>query len=165
MRIKRLGTTGLKVSEVCLGTMTFGNQAEQETAFAIMDLAEQSGINFFDTADVYPGGPQGLTGITEEIVGNWLHERNARDRIVLATKCYGRMGAGPNDQGLSRRHIIAACEASLKRLQTDYIDLYQVHQFDVGTPLDETLRALDDLVRDGKVSYIGCSNFPPSRLP
>src|SRR6202171_3020431 len=88
MKIKRLGTTGLKVSEVCLGTMTFGNQAEQETAFAIMDLAEQSGINFFDTADVYPGGPQGLTGITEEIVGHWLHERNARDRIVLATKCY-----------------------------------------------------------------------------
>jgi aryl-alcohol dehydrogenase-like predicted oxidoreductase len=144
--------------------MTFGNQAEQETAFAIMDLAEQSGINFFDTADVYPGGPQGLTGITEEIVGHWLHERNARDRIVLATKCYGRMGAGPNDQGLSRRHIIAACEASLKRLQTYYIDLYQVHQFDVETPLDETLRALDDLVRDGKVRYIGCSNFHAWRL-
>ena len=159
MRIKQLGATGLKVSEVCLGTMTFGNQANQETAFAIMDLAEQSGINFFDTADVYPGGPQGLTGITEEIVGNWLHERNARERIVLATKCYGRTGPGPNDQGLSRRHIIAACEASLKRLQTDYIDLYQVHRFDAETPLEETLRALDDLVRDGKVRYIGCSNF------
>jgi aryl-alcohol dehydrogenase-like predicted oxidoreductase len=144
--------------------MTFGNQAEQETAFAIMDLADQSGINFFDTADVYPGGPQGLTGITEDIVGNWLHERNARDRIVLATKCYGRMGAGPNDQGLSRRHIIAACEASLKRLQTDYIDVYQVHQVDAETPIDETLHALDDLVRAGKVRYIGCSNFPAWRL-
>jgi aryl-alcohol dehydrogenase-like predicted oxidoreductase len=164
MRIKRLGGTGLKVSEVCLGTMTFGNQADQAAAFEIMDTAEQGGINFFDTADVYPGGEKALVGVTEEIVGNWLRERNARDRIVLATKCYGKMGPNPNDQGLSRRHIVAACEASLKRLKTDYIDLYQVHQFDAETPLEETLRALDDLVRVGKVRYVGCSNFPAWRL-
>lgn len=164
MRIKRLGGTGVKVSEVCLGTMTFGNQADQATAFEIMDVAEQGGINFFDTADVYPGGLSGAVGTTEEIVGNWLHERQARDRIVLATKCYGQMGPNANDQGSSRRHIIAACEASLKRLKTDYIDLYQVHRFDADVPLEETLRTLDDLVRQGKVRYVGCSNFPAWRL-
>jgi 1-deoxyxylulose-5-phosphate synthase len=164
MRIKRLGGTGVKVSEVCLGTMTFGNQADQATAFEIMDAAEQGGINFFDTADVYPGGASGRVGATEEIVGNWLHERQARERIVLATKCYGRTGSNANDQGLSRRHIIDACEASLRRLQTDHIDLYQVHQFDADVPLEETLRALDDLVRTGKVRYVGCSNFPAWRL-
>lgn len=164
MQIKRLGGTGLKVSEICLGTMTFGNQADQTTAFEIMDVAEQGGVNFFDTADVYPGGEAGLVGITEEIVGNWLADRQARERIVLATKCYGKMGPQPNDQGLSRRHILSACEASLKRLKTDYIDLYQVHQFDAEVPLEETLRALDDLVRAGKVRYAGCSNFPAWRL-
>jgi aryl-alcohol dehydrogenase-like predicted oxidoreductase len=164
MRIKRLGGTGVKVSEVCLGTMTFGNQADQATAFEIMDAAEQGGINFFDTADVYPGGPARAVGTTEEIVGNWLHERQARERIFLATKCHGQMGPLANDQGLSRRHIIAACEASLKRLKTDYIDLYQMHRFDANTPLEETLRAFDDLVRAGKVRYVGASNFPAWRL-
>src|SRR5581483_4190637 len=160
MKIKSLGRTGLKVSEICLGTMTFGNQADQETAFAIMDVADQGGINFFDTADVYPlGGDLSMVGRTEEIVGNWLRERNARERIVLATKCRGAMGSGPNDEGLSRKHIISACEQSLRRLQTDYIDLYQVHSTDPSTPIEETLRALDDLVRAGKVRYIGCSNY------
>jgi aryl-alcohol dehydrogenase-like predicted oxidoreductase len=161
MKIKSLGRTGLKVSEICLGTMTFGNQADQATSFAIMDVASQAGVNFFDTANVYPlGGDLSMVGRTEEIVGSWLKERGARDRIVLATKCAGAMGPGPNDQGLSRRHILSACDASLRRLQTDYIDLYQVHWPDPSTPLEETLRALDELVRAGKVRYIGCSNYP-----
>jgi aryl-alcohol dehydrogenase-like predicted oxidoreductase len=160
MNIKQLGRTGLKVSEICLGTMTFGNQADQQTSFAIMDVADQAGVNFFDTANVYPlGGDLGMVGRTEEIIGRWLHERNARERIVLATKCRGAMGGGPNDSGLSRKHIISACEASLRRLQTDYIDLYQVHSPDPTTPIEETLRALDDLVHSGKVRYIGCSNY------
>lgn len=160
MKIKNLGRTGLKVSEICLGTMTFGNQADEQTSFAIMDIADSAGVNFFDTADVYPlGGGLEKVGETEIIVGNWLKQRGARDRIVLATKCRGAMGPGPNDEGLSRRHIIRACEASLKRLQTDYIDLYQVHSPDPSTPIEETLRALDDLVKAGKVRYIGCSNY------
>ncbi|MCX6378492.1 MAG: aldo/keto reductase [Armatimonadetes bacterium] len=161
MQIRSLGRTGLKVSEVCLGTMTFGNQAEEETSFAIMDTAEQAGINFIDTADVYPlGGGISRVGRTEEIVGNWLVARNARERVVLATKCRGAMGARPNEEGLSRKHIISACEASLRRLKTDYIDLYQAHAPDPSTPIEESLRAFDDLVRAGKVRYIGCSNFP-----
>ncbi|GAC1629862.1 MAG: aldo/keto reductase [Ktedonobacteraceae bacterium] len=165
MKTKRLGKTGLKVSEVCLGTMTFGNQADQQTAFEIMDIADESGVNFIDTADVYPLGVDvEELGRTEEIVGSWLRERNARERIVLATKCRGRMGKNPNDEGLGRKHIIAACEQSLRRLQTDYIDLYQVHSPDLGTPIEETLRALDDLVHAGKVRYIGCSNFPAWQL-
>lgn len=160
MKIKRMGRTGLKVSEICLGTMTFGNQADEATSFAIMDIADQSGVNFFDTADVYPlGGDPGSQGRTEEIVGRWLKERAARERIVLATKCRGAMGSNPNDEGLSRKHIISACDASLRRLQTDYIDLYQVHWPDLETPIEETLRALDDLVHAGKVRYIGCSNY------
>ena len=160
MNIKQMGRTGLKVSEVCLGTMTFGNQADQETSFAIMDAADEAGVQFFDTADVYPlGGDPGTQGRTEEIVGNWLKERGARERIVLATKCRGAMGSGPNDEGLSRKHIMSACDASLRRLQTDYIDLYQVHSPDPTTPIEETLRALDDLVHAGKVRYIGCSNY------
>ncbi|HTI16015.1 MAG TPA: aldo/keto reductase [Dictyobacter sp.] len=165
MEIKRLGTTGLKVSEICLGTMTFGNQADQATSFEIMDVADRAGVNFFDTADVYPlGGELTQVGSTEVIVGNWLKERNARERVVLATKCAGKVGEQPNDAGLSRKHIIAACEASLRRLQTDYIDLYQVHFPDLETPIDETLEALDALVRAGKVRYIGCSNFPAWQL-
>lgn len=165
MKTKSLGRTGLKVSEICLGTMTFGNQADEPTSFRIMDIADQAGVNFFDTADVYPlGGDPDANGRTEEIVGNWLRERRARDRIVLATKCRGRMGPGPNDEGLSRRHILRACDESLRRLQTDYIDLYQTHAPDPETPIDETLRALDDLVRAGKVRYIGCSNYPAWQL-
>lgn len=111
MKIKQLGKTGLKVSEVCLGTMTFGNQANQGTAFAIMDVADRAGVTFFDTADAYPlGADEQQLGSTERIVGNWLRERGARERIVLATKCAGQMGDGPNDMGLSRKHVISACE-------------------------------------------------------
>jgi aryl-alcohol dehydrogenase-like predicted oxidoreductase len=159
MKIKRLGRTGLKVSEVCLGTMTFGNQCDEQTSHAIMDKAFDYGVTFFDTADVYPiGGTQESKGRTEEYIGNWLKGR--REQIVLATKFFGEMGAGPNDRGGSRKHIFQAVEASLRRLQTDYIDLYQMHFVDFETPLDETLRALDDLVHSGKVRYIGCSNYP-----
>ncbi len=165
VRIKQFGRTGLKVSEICLGTMTFGNQADEETSFAIMDRAVTVGVFFFDTADVYPlGGGLDHVGRTEEIIGRWLRERGARERIVLATKCRGAMGPGPNDQGLSRKHVVAACEASLRRLGTDYLDLYQVHHPDPATPIEETLRALDDLVHAGKVRYVGCSNYPAWRL-
>ena len=159
MKIKRLGRTGLKVSEICLGTMTFGNQCDEPASHAIMDKAFEHGVTFFDTADVYPlGGGLERAGRTEEFVGTWLKGR--REQIVLATKFNGRMGAGPNDAGGSRKHILQAVEASLRRLQTDYIDLYQMHAPDYETPLDETLRALDDLVRSGKVRYVGCSNYP-----
>jgi len=159
MKLKRLGRTGLKVSEICLGTMTFGNQCDEPTSRAIMDKAFEHGVTFFDTADVYPlGGALEIKGRTEEFVGNWLKGR--REQIVLATKFAGEMGAGPNDRGGSRKHILQAVEASLRRLQTDYIDLYQMHSADFETPLDETLRALDDLVHSGKVRYIGCSNYP-----
>ena len=165
MKIKNLGRTGLKVSEVCLGTMTFANQCDEAASFEIMDVANAAGVNFFDTADVYPlGGGLEKVGQTEVIVGNWIKARGARERIVLATKCRGRMGPGVNDEGLSRRHIVRACEASLKRLQTDHIDLYQFHSPDDGTPIEESLRALDDLVHSGKVRYIGCSNYPAHLL-
>lgn len=158
MKIKPMGRTGLKVSEICLGTMTFGRQCDEATSQAVMDTAVENGVNFFDSADVYPvGGMLDLVGRSEEIVGRWLKGR--REQIVLATKCWGAMGTGPNDSGLSRKHIYHAIEGSLRRLQTDYIDLYQVHAPDPDTPLDETLRALDDLVRQGKVRYLGCSNF------
>lgn len=159
MKIKRLGRTGLKVSEICLGTMTFGNQCDEPTSRAIMDKAFEYGVTFFDTADVYPiGGTLESKGRTEEYVGNWLKGR--REQIVLATKFFGEMGTGANERGGSRKHILRAVEGSLRRLQTDYIDLYQMHQVDYETPLDETLRALDDLVHSGKVRYIGCSNYP-----
>ncbi len=165
VKIREMGRTGLKVSEICLGTMTFGNQADQDTAFAIMDVADEAGVTFFDAADVYPlGGGLERVGRTEEIVGRWLQARGARDRIVLATKCAGRTGPDPNDGGLSRKHIIAACEASLRRLGTDYIDLYQAHSPDPSTPIEETMRAFDSLVQSGKVRYIGCSNYPAWRL-
>lgn len=165
MEIRNLGRTGLRVTEVCLGTMTFGQQCDEATSFRIMDVADDAGVRFFDTADVYPlGGGADRRGVTEEIVGRWLRERGARERIVLATKCRGAMGPGANDEGLSRKHVIAACEASLRRLQTDYIDLYQVHSPDAGTPIEETLRAMDDLVRAGKIRYVGCSNYPAWQL-
>ena len=158
MKIKRLGRTGLRVSEICLGTMTFGNQCDEPTSRAIMDKAFESGVTFFDTADAYPLGATVETlGRTEEYVGRWLKER--REQIVLATKFFLPMGAGPNDRGGSRKHIFQAVEASLRRLQTDYLDLYQMHFPDYETPLDETLGALDDLVHSGKVRYIGCSNY------
>jgi aryl-alcohol dehydrogenase (NADP+) len=154
----RLGRTGLQVSRLCLGTMTFGLQCDEPTAAAILDRAAAGGIDFLDTADVYPlGGDLATQGRTEEIVGRWLEGK--RDRFVLASKCFGRTGPAPFDAGNSRRHIMDAVEASLRRLRTDYLDLYQLHGYDPQTPIDETLTALDDLVRQGKVRYIGCSNF------
>jgi aryl-alcohol dehydrogenase-like predicted oxidoreductase len=154
-----MGRTGLKVTEICLGTMTFGHQCDERTSLAILDRAAEHGVQFLDTADVYPVPPTPETaGRSEEIVGNWL--KGKRDRFVLATKCRMRVGHGPNDEGLSRRHILRAVEDSLRRLRTDYIDLYQPHSPDPDTPLDETLHALDDLVRQGKVRYLGCSNYP-----
>ena len=159
MKIRRMGRTGLKVTEICLGTMTFGHQCDERTSFAILDRAAEGGVLFLDSADVYPVPPSPDTaGRSEEIVGKWLQGK--RDRFVLATKCRMRVGHGPNDEGLSRRHILRAAEDSLRRLRTDYIDLYQPHSPDPDTPLDETLRALDDLVRQGKVRYLGCSNYP-----
>jgi aryl-alcohol dehydrogenase-like predicted oxidoreductase len=165
METKRLGRTGLKVSAMCLGTMTFGNQAGEDTSFAIMDKAWEAGIFFFDSADVYPVIPTLETvGRSEEIIGRWVKARGVRYQLVLATKARGRMGPGPNDQGLSRRHLMEAIDASLRRLGTDYVDLYQVHSPDPETPLEETMRALDDIVRSGKARYVGCSNFEAWRL-
>lgn len=146
------------MSKLCLGTMTFGLQCDESTSEAILDHAAEGGIDFIDTSDVYPlGGDLTTQGHTEDILGRWLTGK--RDRFVVATKCFGRTGPAPFDGGNSRKHIFDAIEASLRRLQTDYIDLYQLHGFDRDTPIDETLGALDDLVRQGKVRYIGCSNF------
>ena len=154
----RLGNTGLLVSKLCLGTMTFGLQCDETTSAAIMDRAADGGITFFDTADVYPlGGGLSTVGRTEEIVGEWL--RGKREKFVVATKCVGPTGPAPWERGSSRKHVLAAVEASLRRLGTDYIDLYQLHAPDPATPIDETLGALDDLVHAGKVRYVGCSNF------
>jgi 1-deoxyxylulose-5-phosphate synthase len=154
----RLGRTGLQVSKLCLGTMTFGLQCDELTSVSILDRAAEGGIDFIDSSDVYPlGGDLTTVGRTEEILGRWLQGR--RDSFIVATKCFGRTGPSPFDGGNSRRHIFAAIDASLRRLQTDYIDLYQLHGFDPATPIDETLGALDDLVHQGKVRYIGCSNF------
>ena len=159
MKTVRMGRTGLKVSEICLGTMTFGYQCDEKTSFAIMNKAAEQGVYFIDTADVYPVPPSIETaGRTEEIVGRWL--KGQRDRFVLATKCRMKVGPDANDEGLSRRHVIKAVDDSLRRLQTDYIDLYQPHSFDAETPIEETLRALDDCVRQGKIRYLGCSNYP-----
>ncbi len=162
MNYRRLGRTGLKVSSICLGTMQFGWSADEQTAHIIMNEAVELGCNFLDTADVYSRWADGNPGgVSEQIIGNWLAAGSVfRDSVVIATKVRGSMGEGPNDQGLSRYHILNAVEASLCRLQTDYIDLYQVHWPDEETPLDETLQALSDLVRSGKVRYIGCSNYP-----
>jgi len=166
MKIKRMGRTGLRVSEVCLGTMTFGSQCDQPTSFAILDTAWEAGVRSSDLSDVYPIPADPKTvGATETIIGNWYQAHpGRRHETVLATKCYFKMGDSPNDAGASRRHILDAVEASLRRLQTDFIDLYQLHAFDANTPLDETLRALDDLVRSGKVRYIGCSNYRAYQL-
>lgn len=157
----RFGRTGLKVSRLCLGTMTFGYQSDRDTSFAILDTAADAGITFLDTADVYPiGGPVEIFGRTEEIIGEWFAARGegTRDRFVLASKCFFPTGPNPWDAGNSRQNIMRAVEASLRRLRTDHLDLYQIHSWDPGTPIDETLRAMDDLVRQGKVRYIGCSN-------
>ncbi len=162
MEYRRLGRTGLKVSKICLGTMQFGWSADATTAHQIMSRAVALGCNFIDTADIYSRWAEGNDGgVSEQIIGDWLAAGSVRrEDIVLATKVRGQMGDGPNDQGLSRLHIIASVENSLRRLQTDYIDLYQVHWPDTETPLAETLSALTDLLRAGKVRYIGCSNYP-----
>jgi aryl-alcohol dehydrogenase (NADP+) len=158
MEHTRLGRTGLKVSRLCLGTMTFGLQSDEPAAVAIADRAAEGGVDFIDTSDAYPlGGDLSTRGVTEEILGRWL--RGRRDRFILATKCFIQTGPAPFDAGNSRKHILDAVDASLRRLQTDYIDLYQLHGYDRDTPIDETLGALDDLVHQGKVRYIGCSNF------
>jgi aryl-alcohol dehydrogenase (NADP+) len=158
MQHVRLGRSGLQVSRICLGTMTFGLQCDESTAIAIMERAADAGVTFLDTADVYPlGGDLTTVGRTEEIVGRWLHGH--RDEYVVATKCFGPMGPRPWDAGNSRRHIMDAIAGSLRRLDTDFVDVYQLHFSDPKTPIDETLGALDDLVRSGKVRYIGCSNF------
>lgn len=158
MEYRKLGNTGLKVTSLCLGTMTFGNQADEITSHAILDKAFDAGVTFVDTADVYPlGSTWEQLGRTEEIIGRWLEGK--RDRVVLATKVHGAMGPGANDKGLSRKHIFQAVDASLRRLRTDYIDLYQAHQVDPDTPVEETLRAFEDLVKSGKVRYIGVSNW------
>ena len=159
----RLGRTGLQVSRLCLGTMTFGLQSDEATAAAILDRAAEGGIDFLDTSDAYPlGGDLTTRGVTEEILGRWLHGK--RDRFIVATKCFAPTGPAPFDGGNSRKHILAAVDASLRRLQTDYIDLYQLHGYDRATPIDETLGALDDLVHAGKVRYVGCSNFMTYQL-
>jgi aryl-alcohol dehydrogenase (NADP+) len=159
MRHVRLGGTGLTVSRLCLGTMTFGLQCDETTSRAILDRAAAAGITFLDTADVYPvGGGFQTVGRTEEIVGRWLEGR--REQCIVATKCGGAMSERPWDRGASRKHVLDAIDASLRRLRTDYVDLYQLHHPDPETPIEETLRALDDVVRAGKARYVGCSNFP-----
>jgi 1-deoxyxylulose-5-phosphate synthase len=146
------------VSRLCLGTMTFGLQSDEATAVAVLDRAADGGIDFLDTSDAYPlGGDLSTRGATEEILGRWL--RGKRDRFIVATKCFAPTGPAPFDAGNSRKHIMSAVDASLRRLQTDYIDLYQLHGYDSNTPIDETVGALDDLVHDGKVRYVGVSNF------
>ncbi len=163
MQHVRLGRTGLQVSRICLGTMTFGLQIDEPSSRAVLDKAADLGVTFLDTADAYPlGGDLSTAGRTEEIVGRWLQGRRAD--YVVATKCFAPMGRNRWDMGNSRRHIMDAIDASLRRLQTDFIDLYQLHFDDPGVPLDETLGALEDVVRAGKVRYIGCSNFLAYRL-
>jgi NDP-hexose 2,3-enoyl reductase len=153
-----LGRTGLSVSRLCLGTMNFGPKTAEPDSFEIMDRALEHGINFFDTADVY-GWKLG-EGVTEQIIGRWLAQGDGRrDKVVLATKVYNRMGTWPNEQGLSARHIIRACDESLRRLQTDWIDLYQMHHIERSTPWEEIWQAMSQLVMSGKIRYVGSSNF------
>jgi aryl-alcohol dehydrogenase-like predicted oxidoreductase len=169
MEYRRLGNSGLKVSSLCLGAMTFGEAdeksfmhkvgADEASSHAILDRALELGINFIDTADVY-----GQDGLSERVIGSWLESRKKRDQIVLATKFRFRMGEGPNGTGASRYRIMRTAEASLRRMKTDRIDLYQIHMQDVDVPEEETMRALDDLVRQGKVLYLGCSNYAAYRL-
>ena len=157
MEYVRLGRTGVRVSRLCLGTMNFGPLTTEADSFAVMDRALELGINFFDTANVY--GWKTGEGVTEQIVGRWLAQGGRREQIVLATKVYGRMGKGPNDQRLSALHIRRACDESLRRLQTDHIDLYQMHHVDRDTPWEEIWQAFEVLVAQGKVLYAGSSNF------
>jgi 1-deoxyxylulose-5-phosphate synthase len=163
MHHTKFGRTGLQVTRLCLGTMTFGLQCDEAQSHAILNAAAEGGIDFLDTADVYPlGGGQPTAGRTEEIVGAWL--KGKRHQFVLATKCVGQMGPKPWNQGMSRKHVLDAVEGSLRRLGTDYIDLYQLHSYDPRTPLDEALEALDTVVRHGKARYVGVSNWPAHKV-
>lgn len=165
MEYKRLGNTGLKISSLALGTMQFGWRCDEELSFALMDKALECGINIFDTADIYyKWGEGSYAGRSEEIIGKWMKDRGTRDEIVLATKLWGEMSDDINDRGLSRRHIQQSIKGSLKRLQTDWIDIYFAHTFDHETPLEETLKALSTLVDQGKVNYLGASNHPVWRI-
>jgi aryl-alcohol dehydrogenase-like predicted oxidoreductase len=161
MQYRSLGRTGLKVSALCMGTMQFGWSVNEEDSFKVLSAAYEAGINFLDTADIYSRWVEGNPGgVSEQIIGKWWKQAGIpRQNLILATKVRGKMGDAPNDEGLSRAHIMSAVEASLRRLQTDYIDLYQTHWTDDSTPIEETLRALDDLVKQGKVRYIGASNY------
>lgn len=161
MQYRKLGRSGISVSPLCLGTMQFGWTADESASFEVLSAAFEAGINFIDTADMYSRWAAGNPGgVSETIIGRWMQMRGIpREQLVIATKVRGRMGEGANDEGLSRRHIMHAVQASLRRLQTDYIDLYQVHWPDEHTPIEETLTALTDLVRRGDVRYLGCSNF------
>ena len=163
MQRTQLGRTGLSVSRLCLGTMTFGLQCDEPESRAIMDRAAEGGIDFFDSADVYPlGGGANTVGRTEEIVGAWLVGK--RHHYIVATKCVGRTGRKVWDQGMSRKHILDSIDASLKRLKTDYVDLYQLHSYDPTTPIDEALAALDTVVQSGKARYVGFSNWPAYKV-
>jgi aryl-alcohol dehydrogenase-like predicted oxidoreductase len=167
MQYRKLGRTGLKVSELCLGTMQFGWTTDEKSSVEVLDAFLAAGGNFVDTADIYTmWGPKGMAaaGEAEEIIGRWMADRGNRQNVVLATKVRGKMWEGPDGEGLSRARVIRCCDDSLRRLETDYIDLYQCHWADLDTPIDETLGALDDLVRAGKVRYIGASNYPAWRL-
>lgn len=166
MDYRNVGRTGLKVAPLCLGTMQFGWTADEAESFEVLSAAFEAGVNFIDTADIYSRWVEGNPGgVSETIIGKWMRQSGIpRDQVVIATKVRGAMGEGPNDQGLSRVHILNAVEASLRRLGTDYIDLYQSHFYDEATPIEETLSAFDRLVRDGKVRYLGCSNYPAWRL-
>lgn len=163
MQHVRFGRTGLQVSRLCLGTMTFGLQCDEKTSHAILDAAAEAGITFLDTADVYPlGGKLEDAGRTEEIIGRWL--RGRREQFIVATKCSGKTGPAPWQEGTSRKHVLGAIEASLKRLGTDYVDLYQVHHFDANTPVDESVEAFDAVVKSGKARYVGVSNYQAYRV-
>ena len=161
MEYRRLGQTNLKVSALCLGTMQFGWTADEPSAKRVLSAACDAGVNFIDTADIYSRWANGNPGgVAEQIVGGWLQEKGSgRDRLIIATKVRGNMGGGPEDEGLSRSHILKSVENSLRRLQTDYLDLYQAHWPDEKTPIEDSLRAFDDLLKQGKVRYIGASNY------
>ncbi len=164
MQHTKLGRTGLHVSRLCLGTMTFGGQCDEARSHAILDAAAEGGIDFIDTADVYPlGGGPATAGRTEEIVGAWLKGR--RHQFIVATKCVGQIGTKPWDQGMSRKHILDAIEASLRRLGTDYVDLYQLHRYDADTPIDEALEALDTVVRQARRVMSASPTGQPTASP
>lgn len=165
MKYRKLGKTELEISELCLGTMQFGWTTDEATGFEVMDAFLEAGGNFIDTADIYSNWAENNPGgVAEEIIGRWMKERGNRHEVILATKVRGKMWEGPDGEGLNRAHIMRGVEDSLRRLEIETIDLYQTHWYDADTAIDETLRALDDLVKGGKVRHIGASNYPAWRL-